>query len=53
MSQPNKAALVFPAAKDNQDEDVLMLVMPLMLDENDDYSNDSDDSNDNNDTLEE
>jgi len=53
MSQPNKAALVFPAAKDNQDEDVLMLVMPLMLDENDDYSKDSDDSNDNNDTLEE
>ncbi len=36
MSQPNKSALVFPAVKDDQNEDVLMLVMPLMIDEDDD-----------------
>lgn len=33
MSDPKRAALVFPALNDDEREDVLMLVMPMMLDE--------------------
>lgn len=31
MSQPNRAGLIVPATKENEDEDILMLVMPVML----------------------
>ncbi len=31
MSEPSRAGLLMPAVKDNQDEDILMLVMPVML----------------------
>jgi len=31
MSEPNRAGLIVPANNDNPDEDVLMLVMPVML----------------------
>lgn len=31
MSEPNRAGLLMPAVKDNENEDVLMLVMPVML----------------------
>lgn len=31
MSEPNRAGLLMPAVKDNEHEDVLMLVMPVML----------------------
>lgn len=33
MSDPKRAALVFPAEKKDENEDVVMLVMPMMLDE--------------------
>ena len=31
MSDPSRAGLVLPAEKDNPDEDVLMLIMPMMI----------------------
>ncbi len=31
MSQPNRAGILFPVDNDNKDEDILMLVMPVML----------------------
>lgn len=31
MSAPNRAGLILPAGSDNADEDILMLVMPVML----------------------
>ncbi len=31
MSAPNRAGLIIPLDKDNEDEDILMLVMPVML----------------------
>ncbi len=31
MSEPSRAGLLMPAVKDNEDEDILMLVMPVML----------------------
>ncbi len=31
MSQPNRAGLILPASNLNEDEDILMLVMPVML----------------------
>lgn len=31
MSAPNRAGLIIPVDDDNQDEDILMLVMPVML----------------------
>ncbi len=31
MSQPNRAGLIFPLSADSTDEDILMLVMPVML----------------------
>ncbi len=31
MSEPNRAGLLMPAIKDNENEDILMLVMPVML----------------------
>ncbi len=31
MSEPNRAGLIMPVDSDNKDEDVLMLVMPIML----------------------
>ena len=31
MSAPNRAALILPSGSDNKDEDILMLVMPVML----------------------
>jgi DNA polymerase-3 subunit beta len=31
MSEPSRADLLMPAVKDNESEDVLMLVMPVML----------------------
>ncbi len=31
MSQPNRAGLIFPVNDENKDEDILMLVMPVML----------------------
>lgn len=31
MSAPNRAGLVLPAEKENEEEDILMLVMPVML----------------------
>ena len=31
MSQPNRAGLLIPVDEDNKDEDILMLVMPVML----------------------
>ena len=31
MSQPNRAGILFPVDNDNKSEDVLMLVMPVML----------------------
>ncbi|MBL0049829.1 MAG: DNA polymerase III subunit beta [Bacteroidetes bacterium] len=31
MSAPNRAGILLPAEKDNKDEDILMLVMPVML----------------------
>lgn len=31
MSEPNRAALIMPATSDNANEDVLMLIMPIML----------------------
>jgi len=31
MSTPNRAGLLSPAANENQQEDILMLVMPVML----------------------
>lgn len=31
MSQPNRAGLILPASNSNEDEDILMLVMPVML----------------------
>jgi DNA polymerase III subunit beta len=31
MSEPNRAGLILPVANENKDEDILMLVMPVML----------------------
>jgi DNA polymerase-3 subunit beta len=31
LSDPSRAGLLFPAAKENEDEDVLMLLMPMMV----------------------
>jgi DNA polymerase-3 subunit beta len=31
MSAPNRAGIISPAAKANPSEDILMLVMPVML----------------------
>jgi DNA polymerase-3 subunit beta len=31
MSEPSRAGLLMPANGDNQNEDILMLVMPVML----------------------
>jgi DNA polymerase III subunit beta len=31
MSEPNRAGLIFPLDDDNKDEEILMLVMPVML----------------------
>lgn len=31
MSEPNRAGLIMPVANENKDEDILMLVMPVML----------------------
>lgn len=31
LSDPSRAGLFFPAVKDNEDEDVLMLLMPMMV----------------------
>jgi DNA polymerase III subunit beta len=31
MSEPNRAGLISPVASDNKDEEILMLVMPVML----------------------
>jgi len=31
MSAPNRAGLLLPVDQDNKDEDILMLVMPVML----------------------
>ncbi|MDX1652488.1 MAG: DNA polymerase III subunit beta [Brumimicrobium sp.] len=31
MSQPNRAGLILPATNENENEDILMLVMPVML----------------------
>jgi DNA polymerase III subunit beta len=31
LSEPNRAGLILPLADDNKDEDILMLVMPVML----------------------
>jgi hypothetical protein len=31
MSVPSRAGLLVPANKDNENEDILMLVMPVML----------------------
>jgi DNA polymerase-3 subunit beta len=31
MSEPNRAGLIFPLDDENKDEDILMLVMPVML----------------------
>jgi len=31
MSKPNRAGLIFPVSDENKDEDILMLVMPVML----------------------
>ena len=34
MSQPNRAGIILPEVKDLEEEDVLMLVMPVMLNQN-------------------
>jgi DNA polymerase-3 subunit beta len=31
MSEPSRAGLLMPGTKENPDEDILMLVMPVML----------------------
>ena len=31
MSEPNRAGLIIPVDNENKDEDILMLVMPVML----------------------
>ena len=31
MSQPNRAGILMPVDNENKDEDILMLVMPVML----------------------
>jgi DNA polymerase-3 subunit beta len=31
MSEPSKAGLLMPAVRENEHEDILMLVMPVML----------------------
>ena len=31
MSAPNRAALILPVEEENKEEDLLMLVMPVML----------------------
>ena len=31
LSDPSRAGLLFPAVNDNEDEDVLMLLMPMMV----------------------
>ena len=31
MSAPNRAGILLPTETDNKDEDILMLVMPVML----------------------
>lgn len=31
MSQPNRAGIIKPAEQENEDEDILMLVMPLVI----------------------
>ena len=31
MSEPNKAGILLPSANDNEDEQILMLVMPVMI----------------------
>jgi len=31
MSAPNRAGILMPADNENKDEDILMLVMPVML----------------------
>ncbi len=31
MSAPNRAGILLPVDEDNKDEDILMLVMPVML----------------------
>ena len=36
MTDSKRASLVFPTIKSNEDEDILTLVMPIMVDDNDD-----------------
>jgi len=31
MSEPNKAGILLPSSNDNESEDILMLVMPVMI----------------------
>jgi len=31
MSEPNRAGIILPANPENENEDILMLVMPVML----------------------
>ena len=31
MSEPNKAGILLPSSNDNESEDILMLVMPVMV----------------------
>jgi len=31
LSDPSRAGILFPAEKENDDEDVLMLLMPMMI----------------------
>ena len=31
MSEPNKAGILLPSANENENEDILMLVMPVMI----------------------
>ncbi|MDD4848674.1 MAG: DNA polymerase III subunit beta [Bacteroidales bacterium] len=31
LSQPNRAGIIFPVEKSNENEDILMLIMPIML----------------------
>jgi len=31
LSDPSRAGIIFPVEKDNTDEDVLMLLMPMMI----------------------
>ncbi len=34
LSDPSRAGIILPANNDNKDEDILMLIMPMMLNEN-------------------